>query len=207
MLAGEFFLSVIFILAVISLISVLFTDKKLVFGIAGLGFLLAFYFLGKNFDMVESLPLVAFIMGVSLIALEIFIPSFGIIGISGIIIGGYGLINIIRAGKDEIFLMVLAAVTIVVSVIIYVKLGFKVNIFSKGILSTTNSKARGYNSKIDYSYLLGKEGVSSSILRPTGRVEIEGKYYDALSRGNFIKEGKRVVVVDVKDGNVIVKEK
>ncbi|MDO5047828.1 MAG: NfeD family protein [Anaerococcus sp.] len=207
MLVREFLLSGIFVLAVISLISVLFTDKKRIFAGLALILMAIFYFMSESYDMVESLPLIAFIMGVTLIALEVFIPSFGVIGISGIILTAYGVINILRAGYEELVLMVVAALTILISVIVYVRLGFRVNIFDQGILKTTNSRARGFNSKADYSKLLGKTGLSKSILRPSGRIEIDGSYYDGISNGDFIKANRPIEVISIKDGNIIVKEK
>lgn len=207
MMVNEFIVSIFFVLSVISLISVFFTDKKLGFGLASALFMVIFYFLNKSINMVESIALIAFIMGVTLIALEVFIPSFGLIGVSGIFLGGYGFLNILKAGKQELILMIVAALTIIVTVIIYVRLGFRANIFDNGILKTTNSKQRGYNSRIDYTHLLGKHGHAKSMLRPAGRIEIDGEVYDAKSDGDFIKAGSVVEVVGIKDANIIVKEK
>lgn len=206
MLGYEFLLSIVFILALVSLISVLFTDKKLIFAILAIGFMVGFYLLSQRFDNVEAIPLLAFIMGITLISLEVYIPSFGLIGISGLIIGGYGLFRILDAGGDTISLMVLAGITIVVTEIVYVRSGFRMNIFDKQILNDPNSSERGFNSKEDFSSLVGKVGVANTALRPSGRVEIEENYYDALSRSEFIKKGSSIEVVGVKDRNIIVKE-
>jgi membrane-bound serine protease (ClpP class) len=42
--------------------------------------------------------------------------------------------------------------------------------------------------------MVGKTGVAATILRPSGRVNVNGVYYDAISMQGFIEEGDEVVV-------------
>ena len=106
-----------------------------------------------------------------------------------------------------ILILIVSALAIVLTVTIYVKLGFERNLFDKFVLKNTNSSAMGYNSKNNHSNLLGKTGLTKTILRPTGRIEIGGKTYDAKSDSDFIGKDKEVEVVAIKDGHIIVKEK
>ena len=55
--------------------------------------------------------------------------------------------------------------------------------------------------------MIGKTGKSKTILRPTGRVEIDGISYDAKSDSDFIGKEKDVEVTGIRDGHIIVKEK
>lgn len=202
----EIIIALSFVLAVICLISVLFTQKKLLFAISAIVLFGIFYFTNSKYEMADNLTMMCFVMGITLLALEIFIPSFGVIGIVGIALTGFSIIGSLDNVGSEIFLMIATAVAILLSVTIFVKLGFTTNIFEKEILNTTNNKDRGFNSKKDYKDLLGKEGVSKSILRPSGRVEIEGITYDCMADGDFIRSGVRVKVSDLKDRYIIVKE-
>ena len=202
----ELVIGLSFVLAVVSLISALFTEKKAFFAICALIFLGVFYFTNASHPIAEVWTVISFVAGITLLALEIFIPSFGLIGICGLVLVGLSLYNSFRMDGREVILLVAATLAIIISVTAYVTLGFRANIFDKGILKSVNSKERGYNSKADYSHLVGKTGNSRSILRPTGRIEIDGNYYDATSQGEFIKSFCKIEVVSVKDGHIVVKE-
>ena len=153
------------------------------------------------------MTILTFVMGITLLALEIFIPSFGVIGIAGIILTIYSVMDSFADSQMGILILIVSALAIVLTVTIYVKLGFDRNLFDRFILKNTNSATRGYNSKSDHSNLLGKSGFTKSILRPTGRIEVEGISYDAKSESDFIGKDKEVEVVAIKDGHIIVKEK
>lgn len=200
----ELAIGLTFVLAVVSLISILFTNKKLIF--AGLAIILlgVFYYTNSTYHMAESWPLIAFVAGVTLLTLEIFIPSFGLIGITGLGLIGLAIYNSIWMDGRELFLLIGASLAIVFSLTVYVLLGFRANIFDRDILRTVNS--RDIASKADYSSLLGKKGKTKSILRPTGKVVLDDSYYDARSQGDFIENDKDIVVVSVKDGHIVVKE-
>jgi membrane-bound serine protease (ClpP class) len=53
--------------------------------------------------------------------------------------------------------------------------------------------------------LLGKKGIAKTILRPAGIVEIEGRPYDVVTRGEFVEAGKIVVVDEIQGNKIIVR--
>lgn len=207
MLAHDIIIALSFVLAVISLISVLFTEKKALFGILTLVLFGFFYYQNTKHNIADNMTILTFIMGITLLALEIFIPSFGIIGIIGIALTGYSVIDSFENSTTGILILVVSAIAIILTVTIYVKLGFSRDLFDRLILNNTNSKSRGYNSKVDHSKLVGLTGISKSILRPTGRIAIGENVYDAKSMSDFIAKDTEIEVVAIKDGHIIVKEK
>lgn len=52
----------------------------------------------------------------------------------------------------------------------------------------------------------GQRGIVNAPLRPAGKIEVDGVYYDATSTGDFLDSGTKVVVKSVV-GNVIVVDK
>ncbi len=54
--------------------------------------------------------------------------------------------------------------------------------------------------------LVGKEGVAETVLRPSGKVRIEGVTYDAHSEGGWIEPGMRIRVLAARTSEVIVRE-
>lgn len=206
MLVGDIVIALSFVLAVISLISILFTDKKVLFGIITLVLFGFFYYQNSKYNVADNMTILTFIMGITLLALEIFIPSFGVIGIAGLILAGYSVMDSFSDNRMGILILVATALAIILTVTIYVRLGFDRSLFDKMILTNTNSSKRGYNSKANHEDLIGKTGLSKTILRPAGKVEIDASTYDAKSEGDFISKDRNVLVTNIKDGHIIVKE-
>lgn len=48
--------------------------------------------------------------------------------------------------------------------------------------------------------------MTDSVLRPSGKVDIEGHILDAVSRGDFIEKGKKVIVIKAEGGYLVVKK-
>ncbi len=53
--------------------------------------------------------------------------------------------------------------------------------------------------------MIGKQGVAKTDLLPSGDVRIEGRVYDAVSRGMAIDRGQAVIVVEVDTQRLIVR--
>lgn len=51
---------------------------------------------------------------------------------------------------------------------------------------------------------LGTEGEALTPLRPGGKVMVDGRVYDALTEGNFIEKGDKVICVKIQGNEIIV---
>lgn len=207
MLANDITIALSFVLAVISLISLLFTNKKILFGILTLVLFGFFYYQNTVYNVADNMTILTFVMGITLLALEIFIPSFGVIGVVGIILTVYSVMDSFSDNTMGVLVLIATALAIILTVTIYVKLGFSSDLFNNFILSSTNSSERGYNSKQNRADLVGKTGISKTILRPTGRIEVDGIPFDAKTEGDFIGKDREILVIAIKDGHIIVREK
>jgi len=56
-----------------------------------------------------------------------------------------------------------------------------------------------------FASLVGKTGVSDSILRPSGRAVFDGKIYDVVADGAFIEPGIGITVTRVRGNRIIVR--
>ncbi len=206
MLGNDLLIATSFVLAVISLICLLFTQKKLLFaGIAAILFAY-FYIANAKYNIADNVSVLTFIVGISLLSLELFIPSFGIIGVTGLALTTYSVMDSFENSQMGLFVIVATGLAVVITMTIFVKLGFRVNLFDSYVLDVgQKSKANKKPSK-DLTSLIGCVGITKSILRPTGRIEIDGEFYDAMARAEFIEKETVVTVSDVKDGHIIVKE-
>lgn len=176
--------------------------------------------------MAESWELIVFVVGVILIGVEIFVlPGFGVAGVAGIVlmVGGLTLALV----DNELFryfdseelgmsvvlnplLQVIVSVTIAIGGSIYLTSRFlhgKSRIGRRIVLTSQLDVADGFvSSSAGLAALVGCEATVSATLRPSGKVEIDGQYYDAVAEdGMFVDKGTRVVVSREASGNLYCK--
>ena len=154
-----------------------------------------------------------------LLAVELFvIPGFGIFGILGIIGILTGLVLGMIPNQNFDFEFVPAAdlfaalLTVILaalgSVVLIFWLTPKINqwgAFRSVALADTQQRSEGYTSSFYSNSLLGKTGVVHSRLRPSGKVEIDGEIYDAYSRGEFMDQGEKIIVISTEGTSLKVK--
>ncbi len=170
--------------------------------------------------LAQNYEIVIFVIGVILIAVEIFaIPGFGVAGISGIILVIVGLTiamidnDIFKETRPFSWIEILKPMAIV---------GF--SLFSGLIISIIMSKrlitspafpslALGSSLTQEDGYIgidkhqkdmLGKTGTALTVLRPSGRVEIGDEIFDAVSEDGFINRGEKVIVIKDEAGQIYV---
>jgi membrane-bound serine protease (ClpP class) len=163
-----------------------------------------------------------FVIGVVLIALEVFvIPGFGIAGISGIMLALTGLVLSLLENRAFDFSHVdaTAFVTALLTVFTGIIGGFILSIwlsqklltttegpFSKLALQTSQPISEGYLSvDANMKNLVGFKGKSVTVLRPSGRVEVNKKVYDARATEGFIEKDEAIEVTGFWSGQLYVR--
>jgi Membrane-bound serine protease (ClpP class) len=53
---------------------------------------------------------------------------------------------------------------------------------------------------------MGKEGISTTVLRPSGVVDFDGVKIDVVTEGEFILQGRNVKVIKVGGSSIVVRE-
>ena len=169
--------------------------------------------------LAEHWEILLFLIGLILIALEIFvIPGFGVAGILGItfVVTGLTLSMIGNIGFDFsgiALIKILTSFFIVVSsmffaFVISMYLGKKVlttTTFGHLALDTTQMASKGFTSS-DKSYqnMVGKNGIAKTILRPAGKVIIDGDVYDATAEVAYIDKDEKIKVTGYQTSQLIV---
>lgn len=156
-------------------------------------------------EILPRLPTAAvilFIAGLVLLALEIFIPGFGVAGSIGFLclVGGI-ILTAHSVTQALIMILILFAVFGIVLAII-------LHSASKGGLSKKLIlKESGENSSVkSYDALVGKSGVTETVLRPAGIARIGESRIDVMTQGDFLPPGTPIEVVAAKGSSVIVKK-
>ena len=189
----------------------------------GIGFPLAtsvvaavLYFAPLYIDgLAQSMEILAFLLGLLLLLVEIFvIPGFGIAGISGIVLIVGGLTLSLLGNRDFDFQQVSAADSgrAALTVLLGLGIGFALilwlshKIGSKGPLRrmALNTDLGEAISSPTHQELIGKAGIAQTVLRPSGKVWIEGKVYDGISESGFVEKGEPIVVVKSENAQLYV---
>lgn len=191
-------------------------------GVAILGAILYFAPLYLE-GLAENWEILLFIAGLILLGVEIFVlPGFGVAGILGISFVFLGLVlsllHNVRFNFEGVNLWKagIAVTTVFAGVTAGVGLALWLSdkLFSaqrgplgKLALQTVQEVSKGYVS-IDNALLLlkGKTGTAQTVLRPSGKVELEGEVYDAVTSGEFIDKGSSVVVLRVEATQLYVEK-
>jgi membrane-bound serine protease (ClpP class) len=215
------FISGLLILAIIG--GIYFEMQAPGIGFAGLVALVALilylvpYYLN---GLAENWEIIALFVGLMLIALEVFvIPGFGVAGLAGITItvGSLVLIMVNNDAFDFEFVR-MNDLLIALAAAMGGMLGGIVLLFVAGThltntkfykriaLTDTQERTEGYTANFNKEVMLGKKGVTQTVLRPSGKVMIEGQLYDALTRGEYIERGQTVEVISESTSSLQVKQ-
>lgn len=169
--------------------------------------------IGIAFSDIGIIPAILLILGTIFIIVEIFQPGFGFFGICGIILVLAGMAVRLFMSKRGSLIVQFFVMLICVSVVVCVALLIMLRSLKKGKLSrtglvqTTLAVSEGITGGTeDFSQLLGKVGVSTSVLRPSGNAVIDGKLYSVISQSALIEKGKDIEVIAVEGVKITVKE-
>ena len=156
-----------------------------------------------------NLPIViCFLIGVGLLVLEAFMPGFGVAGVSGIVVETVAValtwINHGPVAALGMLLIILSVIAIAISMSLRSATNGRLS-KSKLILRETESNEAGYRSTEDMEVFLGREGQTTTVLRPTGIAEFEGVRLNVVSEGEFIPSGTAVRVVRIEGSRILVR--
>lgn len=156
-----------------------------------------------------NLPIILlFLFGMGLLIVEAFMPGFGLPGITGCImeIAAIVLTYIHHGGLAAL------GVTVCILAIMGIVVSLALRSASKGRLSKSamilneTEDASVMDISEDLKVFVGKEGVATTVLRPTGMAEIEGVRLNVQAEGEFIPKDTPVSVCRVEGRNIIVKK-
>lgn len=155
-----------------------------------------------------GLAILLLIIGLTLIFLELFIPSAGVLGFLAIVSLVASVVWAYMKGGMAVGTMFLAAEVILVPIAIgiafriwpYTPMGKRILLGAPDLGDPDEIEASSLTG------LVGKRGISTSVLLPSGVVEIEGETYDVLATGGAIDRGTAIEVIEVEGTRVFVVE-
>ena len=157
-----------------------------------------------------ALALVLLAVGLLAIFLELIVPAAGVIGIAGFgclvaaVVLGY-----VDGGTVPGTIMLLLVVIITpAAILIALKVFPKTFVGKRFILRGVLGKETDENSASgrEYPNLLGKEGIAHTVIRPSGTMQADGKKYNVVTNGEYIKKNAAVKITAVEGNRIVVKQ-
>ncbi len=198
------------ILAAVILLSILaeikttgFSGGSLIAALSGCLLIGSNWYTGEN-QLVEFL---LYFGGMAMIMMDLLLFMTGAMAAAGLAFVLAGLFFTFGGGISALYILVAALV--VAAVLGYFLLDHlsESRVWQKLTLKSQLTGKRGFRSSSqNFKSYEGKQGITISVLRPSGKVEIEGQVLDAMSEGAFIEKGVSVVVKKAEGSYLIVRK-
>ena len=150
-----------------------------------------------------------FIFGGILMILELVMPGFGVAGIAGIlslIAGGIVGSSVLTSGQLAVVIFLVFVFIVTMVVLLYRSATKNGRISRLLFLRTSAVRDEGYTSTKNYGDMLGRIGVSTTNLRPSGTGDFDGIKMDVIADGQFIQKNTKIKIVRVEGFRILVEQ-
>ena len=165
--------------------------------------------------LAQNWEILLFVIGVILVVIEIFvIPGFGVIGIGGIALMIIGLVLSLLnnvdfdfqgvSGTDTGRAVMIVLAGMILGMVSMVWLSNRIG--TRGVLrkvALTTDLENTFASPV-LTGLIGRTGTALTVLRPSGKVLVDGEVFDGVSESGFIEKGSNIRVVRFENAQVYV---
>ena len=150
--------------------------------------------------------LILLIAGFCILALELFVPSAGLLGVlAGCMIITSVVMAFLTSWYTGMVFLLVTLLLVPVMLILMIKIWPHTPI-GKRLLADdeTLTDVLPQGKHYDRGDLAGKTGIAKTMMLPSGQVVIDGQKYDAVSDGFAVEAGDRVKVVSIKENRIYV---
>ncbi|MGH2104882.1 NfeD family protein [Aerococcus urinaeequi] len=196
--------TVLFSIGILAIIAGMMTRHYMLGGIVVVGSFLLYFGL---YDNGSWLSLMLFALGTVLIISEVFLPTYGILGVVGLLIGAWGLMGQTADIGDAVVDLTIGVVVGIVAFYILVKLGYSIPFNDQIVLNTSLNRERGYQSQsVSVADYVSQEAMTLTPLRPTGKATFsDGNILEVMSDNEVIGSDEQVVVVRIRNNQLLVR--
>lgn len=156
-------------------------------------------FLGSNW-----LSLLLIIVGFLLAVIEMYMPGFGLPGISGAVLMVVGIVLIAETLLQGLLIALVVVALLCVAFSIAIRSAAKGRLAKSQLILKTVSNEPAEDNPL--TYYMGKEGVAATRLNLSGAGDFDGARIDIQSEDTFIEKGERVRVVRVEGNRIYVRK-
>ena len=157
-----------------------------------------------NFIATNLPMLLCLIVGVGLLVLEVFLPGFGLPGISGLILLTVGIVITWTTYGAVAGL----AMTLIALALAGISISLSVKSATSGKLSKSDLILNETTAPLEHEEtdaLLGREGQTLTVLNPVGIADFDGVRLNVMSEGTYLEKGTPVRVTRVEGAKIVVR--
>jgi len=155
-----------------------------------------------SFGLLETVLL---IVGLGLMIVEIFVPGFGVAGISGLVCLIFGVVLKAKTLAEALLLLLALAMVLTVGFLLVLRSAKSGRLSrSSFVLKQAATREEGFSSNDEMGFFVGRRGTVRTDLRPAGTAEFDGVRLDVVTQGEYIEAGAHVEVVKVEGRRIVV---
>ena len=152
----------------------------------------------------STVAMIVFIVGIVCLIIEMFVPGFGVAGGIGLALLFAGIVLTAETFAQGIVMAAILIVIIAIVMVILLRSASRGRLSGKLILKESTDADSGFSGTEDMNCLMGCQGKSVTVLRPSGLAEIDGVRLDVVTRGEYIKANTPVSVIHVEGNRIVV---
>ena len=154
--------------------------------------------------MIANLPTAfCLLLGMVLIIVEVFLPGFGLPGISGIALVGLGVVlvgtNFGTLTAVGVLLVIIAVLAVLISWVL------RKAADGKGNSELFLHEREEFGKQEDMQALIGRRGKTISVMRPAGIGDFDGVRLNVVTEGGFIEKEQPIEIVRVDGARIVVR--
>jgi len=153
---------------------------------------------------IETLQIILFAVGLLLLVVEAFMPGFGIAGGAGLVLLIIGIITTARTPTDVLVMVIILLLLMGIVLAITLRSAKKGLIAKRLILHSAARHEEGFSTSEDSSGLIGRTGITLTVLRPSGSAEFDEERMDVVSEGVYIGKGTKVRIIRTEGRRIVV---
>lgn len=156
-------------------------------------------------DGIQIYQVIILLLAIILLIIEMFTPGFGVPGGMGIILLVAGIILTASTPFEALVMIVILLIILGAALKIILHSAASGWLSKTLILNDSLTKSAGYIGTEDLEYFVGKEGITLTVLRPSGSAEFDGVKLDVVSEGEYIPKNTKVKITEVSGRRIVVK--
>ncbi len=150
---------------------------------------------------------VLLVVGLGLLIFEIFTPGFHVPGLVGIVLIIIAVALTANTLTEAVLMIALVILILSVAFVLALRSASKGRLYrSPLVLKEEQKNAQGYLSVEDMQYLVGKQGVAASLLRPAGTGEFDGVRLDVVTESEYLQKDTPIEIIAVQGRRIVVRQ-
>ena len=147
-----------------------------------------------------------FLTGVVFVAIELIMPTVGLLGIVGVAAMMYSVVLALGGDINALYSLLVSLVAALIIFAAIVKRLPSSRLWNKFVLTDKSSRDRGFVASDERRDLIGHVGKVLTELRPAGSALIDDTPIDVVSEGAYLEKGTAIKVIAVNGNRVVVRK-